>query len=141
MIGRVRGGSGDEGKGGRAVSGQRSSSTERRRSARTYGRDPSLLDPLAPDWVVRILAPKKADVPWLDMVRSALTVPVILGVSVLVGQTGLGVFAGMGGLVGSFGDNGGSFRARFRRVLTGAALGSWASRWAGWSPARASGRC
>ena len=105
------------------MSGQRSSSTERRRSSRTFGRDPSLLDPLAPDWVVRILAPKKADVPWLDMVRSALTVPVILGASVLAGQTGLGVFAGMGGLVGSFGDNGGSFRARFRRVLTGASLG------------------
>ncbi|MGI3785709.1 MAG: FUSC family protein, partial [Janthinobacterium lividum] len=29
----------------------------------------------------------------------------------------------MGGMIGSFGDNGGSFRARFRRVLTGAVLG------------------
>ena len=47
-------------------------------SPRTFGRDPSLLDPIAPDWVVRILAPKKAYVPWGDMVRSDLTVPVIL---------------------------------------------------------------
>ena len=82
-----------------------------------------MLDPIAPDWVVRILAPKKTAVPWGDMIRSMLTVPVVLGVSLLVGQPGLGVFAGMGGLVGSFGDNGGSFRARFRRVLTGAGFG------------------
>ena len=98
-------------------------SVRRRSPARTYGRDPSLLDPIAPDWVVRILAPKQAEVPWGDMLRSMLVVPVILGVSLLIGQPGLGVFAGMGGLVGSFGDNGGSFRARFRRVLMGGGLG------------------
>ncbi|MBB3326033.1 FUSC family protein [Microlunatus antarcticus] len=92
-------------------------------SPRTFGRDPSLLDPIAPDWVVRILAPKKADVPWGDMVRSGLTVPVVLALSLLLGQPGLGVFAGMGALVGSFGDNGGSFRARFRRVLMGGGAG------------------
>jgi uncharacterized membrane protein YccC len=101
----------------------RPSPSARRGSPRTYGRDRSLLDPIAPDWVVRILAPKKAAVPWADMVRSMLTVPVVLAVSLLVGQPGLGVFAGMGALVGSFGDNGGSFRARFRRVLTGAGFG------------------
>ena len=105
------------------MSDQRSASSTRRGSPRTYGRDRSLLDPIAPDWVVRILAPKKADVPWGDMVRSMLTVPVVLAVSLLVGQPGLGVFAGMGALVGSFGDNGGSFRARFRRVVTGAGFG------------------
>ena len=104
------------------MSGQRSASS-RRSSPRTYGRDPSLLDPIAPDWVVRILAPKRSDPPWGDMVRSGLTVPVVLAVSLLIGQPGLGVFAGMGALVGSFGDNGGSFRSRFRRVLLGAGLG------------------
>ena len=97
---------------------QRSSAT-RRDSPRTFGRDPSLLDPIAPDWVVRILAPKKAPVPWVDMVRCMLTVPPLLGVGLLVGQPGLAVFAGMGGLVGAFGDNGGAFRARLRRVLLG----------------------
>lgn len=105
------------------MSGQRSTSVERRSSLRTFGRDPSLLDPLAPDWVVRILAPKRATVPWGDMVRSMLGVPVVLGAGLLVGQPGLAVFAGMGGLVGSFGDNGGTFRARFRRVLLGGAGG------------------
>lgn len=103
------------------MSGQQT--TSRRSSPRTFGRDPSLLDPIAPDWVVRILAPKKAPVPWGDMVRSMLTVPPLLGVGLAVGQPGLAVFAGMGGLVGSFGDNGGSFRARFRRVLVGGGAG------------------
>ncbi len=105
------------------MAGQQAGPGTRRASPRTFGREPSVLDPIAPDWVVRILAPKKSAVPWGDMVRSALTVPVVLAVSLLLGQPGLGVFAGMGGLVGSFGDNGGSFRARFRRVLTGAAFG------------------
>ncbi|HEY0239195.1 MAG TPA: FUSC family protein [Friedmanniella sp.] len=104
------------------MSEQRSASA-RRASARTFGRDPSRLDPIAPDWVVRILAPKKSAVPWGDMVRSMLGVPVVLAVSLLLGQPGLGVFAGMGGLVGSFGDNGGPFRARFRRVLIGGSFG------------------
>ena len=99
--------------------GQRSPSVERRSSPRTYGRDPSLLDPIAPDWVVRILAPRKAVVPWVDMVRCMLTVPPLLGAGLLLGQPGLAVFAGMGGMVGAFGDNGGTFRARFRRVLLG----------------------
>ncbi len=92
-------------------------------SPRTYGRDPSRLDPIAPDWVVRILAPKKAEVPWGDMVRSALTVPVLLAAGLLLGQPGLGVFAGMGGLIGAFGDNGGAFRSRLRRVVTGGLYG------------------
>ena len=105
------------------MSGQRPSSEAPPGAPRTYGRDPSLLDPIAPDWVVRILAPKKTAVPWGDMVRTMLTVPVLLAVSLLAGQPGLGVFAGMGGMVASFGDNGGSFRARFRRVLTGGAFG------------------
>ncbi|SDU83786.1 Uncharacterized membrane protein YccC [Microlunatus sagamiharensis] len=99
---------------------------------RTFGRGPSLLDPIAPDWVVRILAPKKAPVPWGDMVRSMLTVPVVLGAGLLLGQPGLAVFAGMGGLVGAFGDNGGPFRARFRRILLGGGaglVGLLAGRW------------
>ena len=101
------------------MSGQRSAWQARQRSPRTFGRDPSLLDPIAPDWVVRILAPKKASVPWVDMVRCMLTVPPLLGAGLLLGQPGLAVFAGMGGMVGAFGDNGGTFRARFRRVLLG----------------------
>lgn len=89
-------------------------------SARTFGRSPSRLDPIAPDWMVRLLAPKKAPVPWLDMVRTALTITLPLALAVALGQSGLGIFAGMGGLVGAFGDRGGTFRQRFRRTSAGA---------------------
>ena len=62
--------------------------------------------------------------------------------SLLLGQPGLGCVRGHGWLVGSFGDNGGSFRARFRRVLTGAraaGCSGWSS--AAWWPSGASRPC
>ena len=90
-------------------------------SPRAYGRGPSRLDPIAPDWLVRILAPKKAPVPWLDMIRVCLTVTAPLAVAVAAGHPGLGVLAGMGSLVGVFGDKGGTFGARLRRTGAGTA--------------------
>lgn len=95
-------------------------STHESASPRTYGRGPSRLDPIAPDWLVRILAPKKAPVPWLNMVRVCLTVTVPLGVAVAVGQPGTGILVGMGSLVGAFGDKGGTFADRLRRTGVGA---------------------
>ena len=90
-------------------------------SPRAYGRGPSRLDPIAPDWLVRILAPKKAPVPWLDMIRVCLTVTAPLAVAVAAGHTGLGVLAGLGSLVGAFGDKGGTFGQRLRRTGAGTA--------------------
>lgn len=72
---------------------------------------------------MRIVAPKKGPVPWGNMIRSGLASPVMVALGLLVNQPGLGVFAGMGALVGAFGDAGGSFRARSRRLITGAAFG------------------
>jgi uncharacterized membrane protein YccC len=95
-------------------------STSQPASARSYGRGPSRLDPIAPDWLVRILAPKQAPVPWLDMARTALTVTGPLALGLALGQPGLAVFGGMGGMVGAFGDKGGTFGARFRRTAAGA---------------------
>lgn len=123
MIEQSRTGQVGRGRGDAQVSGPPSAAAEQHSSSRTYGRGPSALDPIAPDWIVRILAPKKASVPWGDMIRSGLSVPVVLALGLLVGQPGLGVFAGMGALVGAFGDAGGSFRARFRRLVIGAGFG------------------
>ena len=115
-------------------------STDESVSRRTYGRGPSRLDPIAPDWLVRIFAPKKASVPWLDMVRVCLTVTVPMGVGVGLGQPELGILAGMGSLVGAFGDKGGPFRERFRRTgagtvaaLTGLLIGRMIEEQAGWA--------
>ncbi|MDH2444584.1 FUSC family protein [Amnibacterium sp. CER49] len=80
-------------------------------------------EPLAPDWFVRVVAPKQAPVPWANMVRFALSVAVPLLVGVAIGQGGLGGFAGMGALLGAFGDAGGPFSARFRRTGLGVIAG------------------
>lgn len=90
---------------------------------RTLGRDPSRLDPIAPDWLVRILAPKKAAVPWRDMFRVMLSIVGPLAVGVLVGQSAVAIFFGMGGLVGAFGDRGGTYLQRFTRTVTGVGAG------------------
>ncbi|MGI8459340.1 MAG: FUSC family protein [Propionibacteriaceae bacterium] len=92
-------------------------------SPRTIGREPSRLDPIAPDWLVRILAPRRAAVPWLDMVRTSAAVTLPLAIGVVVGQPGLGVFAAMGGLVGAFGDRGGTFTQRAIRTACGGSAG------------------
>ena len=76
-------------------------------------------EPLAPDWLVRVVAPKQAPVPWPDMVRVAVSVTVPLAVGMLAGQVGIGSFAAMGALLGAFGDAGGPFGRRFRRALIG----------------------
>lgn len=90
---------------------------------RTLGRGPSLLDPLAPDWLVRILAPKKAPVPWRDMVRVMVSIVGPLAVGVLAGQSAVAVFFGMGALVGAFGDRGGTYLQRFSRTMAGVVAG------------------
>ncbi|MBA8793282.1 putative membrane protein YccC [Friedmanniella endophytica] len=87
------------------------------------GRDPSVLDPIAPDWLVRILAPKKAPVPWRDMTRVLVSIVAPLGLGVLLGQQALAIFVGMGALVGAFGDRGGTFGQRFARTSAGVLAG------------------
>ncbi|HEV7624541.1 MAG TPA: FUSC family protein [Amnibacterium sp.] len=91
---------------------------------------PRLLDatlhrfqPLAPDWLVRVVAPKQAPVPWADMVRVAVSVTTPLAVGVVAGQPGIGGLAAMGALLGAFGDSGGPFARRFRRASIGLAGG------------------
>jgi uncharacterized membrane protein YccC len=79
--------------------------------------------PLAPDWLVRVVAPKQAPVPWADMVRTAVSVTTPLAVGMLTGQDGVGGFAAMGALLGAFGDKGGPFARRFRRASIGLAGG------------------
>jgi len=78
-------------------------------------------EPLAPDWLVRVVAPKKAPVPWPDMVRMAASVTPPLAVGMLTGQPAIGGFAAMGALLGAFGDAGGPFSRRFRRAVIGLA--------------------
>jgi uncharacterized membrane protein YccC len=77
--------------------------------------------PLAPDWLVRVVAPKKAPVPWPDMVRVAVSVTTPLAAGMAAGHAAIGGFAAMGSLLGAFGDAGGPPWRRFRRAMIGLA--------------------
>lgn len=87
------------------------------------GRTLHVLEPVAPDWFVQVVAPKRAPVPWANMIRTAASVTAPLAAGVALGQGALGGFAAMGALLGSFGDAGGPFTRRLRRVLLGVAGG------------------
>jgi uncharacterized membrane protein YccC len=81
------------------------------------------LDVAAPDWMVRVVRPLPVPVPWLDMLRMALTVSVPLAVALAVGQLRLGVFAAMGALACGLADRGGPVRIRLLRAGSAAVAG------------------
>jgi uncharacterized membrane protein YccC len=90
---------------------------------RLLGRTLRRFEPLAPEWFVRVVAPKQAPVPWPGMVRFALSITTPLAVGLVLGQPALATFGGMGGLLGAFGDAGGPFRRRIRRTGLGLIAG------------------
>jgi uncharacterized membrane protein YccC len=81
------------------------------------------LDVAAPDWMVRVVRPLPAPVPWLDMLRMALTVSAPLAVALAAGQLSLGVFAAMGALACGLADRGGPVRIRLLRAGAAAVAG------------------
>lgn len=81
------------------------------------------LDVAAPDWMVRVVRPLPTPVPWLDMLRMALTVSVPLAVALAVGELRLGVFGAMGALACGLADRGGPVRIRLLRAAAAAVAG------------------
>ncbi len=80
--------------------------------------------PLAPQWLVQVVAQKPNPVPWPDMVRAACSIGVPLAVGLAAGLGPATGFAAMGSLVGAFGDAGGRFSARFTRAGFGIVAGA-----------------
>ncbi len=81
------------------------------------------LEVAAPDWMVRVVRATPAPVPWLDMLRMALTVPAPLAVALLAGNLRFGVFAAMGALACGLADRGGSLRIRLLRAAAAGIAG------------------
>jgi len=71
---------------------------------------------VVPDWLVEVVRPKPAPLPWPDMVRAALAICVPLSVGFAVGKGTLGVLPAIGGLLGAMADTGGTYLARAKRV-------------------------
>ncbi|MGH3190499.1 MAG: FUSC family protein [Streptosporangiaceae bacterium] len=71
---------------------------------------------VVPDWLVEVVRPKPAPLPWPEMVRTALAICVPLSAAFAVGKGTDGVLPAIGGLLGAMTDTGGTYLARARRV-------------------------
>lgn len=94
-------------------------------TARTPGQValPEWLTTAVPDWLAEVVRPRRAPVPWPDMLRSALAICVPLSVAIAIGDRGDGVLTATGGLLGTMVDSGGPYLARVRRVATAGIVG------------------
>lgn len=84
---------------------------------------PEWLTTAVPDWLAEVLRPRRAPVPWPDMLRSAAAICVPLSVAIAIGDRGDGVLTATGGLLGTMVDSGGPYLARVRRVATAGIVG------------------
>jgi len=79
---------------------------------------PDWLSEVVPDWLTEVVRPKKVKPPWGTMVRAVFAIWVPLAVGFLTGQAAIAMLPAMGGLMSIMIDNGGTLRARVRRVST-----------------------
>ncbi|HEY1705227.1 MAG TPA: FUSC family protein [Trebonia sp.] len=84
---------------------------------------PDWLSEVVPDWLTEVVRPKKVKPPWGTMLRSVLAIWVPLAVGLLTGHAEIALLPAMGGLIGIMIDNGGTLRARVRRVGSATVFG------------------
>ncbi|MEV1283493.1 FUSC family protein [Modestobacter sp. NPDC049651] len=85
----------------------------------------------APAWLEELVAPGRPTIPWRDVVRFAVAIPLPLLVAVLAAggvdtgspALGAGVFATMGALAATIAPQAGPLRTRLRRIAAAALLG------------------
>jgi uncharacterized membrane protein YccC len=84
----------------------------------------------APAWLEELLRTNRPPIPWRDVVRFALTIPLPLAIAVLVEggvrtgtAIGAGVFATTGALAATLAPTSGPIRDRLRRIGAAAAFG------------------
>ncbi len=78
---------------------------------------------MPPPWLVEVVRPAPAAPPWAAMLRAALAVCGPLALGYILGNHVAGLLAGMGGLLASVVDRGGTYPARIKRVATAGILG------------------
>jgi uncharacterized membrane protein YccC len=78
---------------------------------------------VVPGWLAEVVRPRRAPVPWPEMIRAALAICVPLSVALALGRGPLGVLPAMGGLLGTLADTGGPYLHRVKRVCSAAAAG------------------
>ena len=68
------------------------------------------------DWVVQLLRPKPAPIPWGLAVRMGIAIVTPVAIGMAINELGLGLLASMGAMSASLSDQGGASRARVRRM-------------------------
>jgi len=84
---------------------------------------PDWLSEAVPDWLAEVMRPKKAPVPWPDMVRAVFAIWVPLAAGFITGRRELVLLPAMGGLISVMIDSGGPYRQRVRRIGSAAVFG------------------
>jgi hypothetical protein len=92
---------------------------------------PDWLSEAVPDWLAEVMRPKKAPVPWADMVRAVFAIWVPLAAEFITGRRELVLLPAMGGLLSVMIDTGGPYIRRVRRIGTAAVFGGAAGLVAG----------
>ena len=82
------------------------------------------LTALFPGWLVEVVRPRRAPVPWWTMLRAAIAICVPMSAGIASGERPLGLLIAIGGLLGIVVDTGGPYVARLRRVSFAAAGGA-----------------
>jgi uncharacterized membrane protein YccC len=85
---------------------------------------PGWLTDIVPAWLVAAVQPKRAPVPWPEMLRAGIAICVPMAAGIAAGQRVLGLLIAVGGLLGIVVDNGGAYVTRVRRVGSAAAGGA-----------------
>jgi uncharacterized membrane protein YccC len=78
---------------------------------------------MVPDWLAEVVRPKRAPVPWPEMLRAVLAICVPLSASLALGRGTLGVLPATGAILGTMADTGGPYLTRVKRVSTAAVFG------------------
>jgi uncharacterized membrane protein YccC len=78
---------------------------------------------VAPEWLVEIVRPRRAPVPWALMVRAALAICVPLAAGLATHHLALGLLPAVGGLIAVTVDTGGPYLARAKRVGSATVFG------------------
>src|SRR5271170_3458778 len=85
---------------------------------------PGWLTDIVPAWLVTAVQPKRAPVPWPEMLRAGIAICVPMAAGIAAGQRVLGLLIAVGGLLGIVVDNGGAYVTRVRRVGSAAVGGA-----------------
>jgi uncharacterized membrane protein YccC len=80
-------------------------------------------DAIAPEWLIDIVRPRRAELPRPLMVRAALAICVPLAAGMAAHRIAFGLLPAVGGLIAVVVDVGGPYRARARRVGSATVFG------------------